>query len=185
MADTGWISASAGANSGTVAWSNASNITTSNNARASVSLSGSESGYLMAAFAGISANVPVDATIDGIALRVEGYTSSAVDFFEAYLGTSVPALMDGGTAVKDLAGSIPRGSATSEAVVEVGGAADLWSQSSISRATLADSAFRVLLYANDADSTVVYVDHIQIKVHYTYTPPVESEDSLALFWSAP
>jgi hypothetical protein len=190
MAETGWISASAGANGlsggGSPAlWTAPGNILASDGSRALVALNNKASYYLMAAFDGIAANVPAEATIDGIVLRVKGYATTAVDSFVAYLGTSAPSLMDSGSAVKDVGASLPIGSSTNEAVVEVGGAADLWSQSSIDRATVADSAFRVLLKATDAGATTVYVNHVQIKVHYTYTPPAEPQDSIALFWSAP
>ena len=148
----------------------------SDNARALNALapSANPTDILISGFgSGISAAVPSNATIDGIEVRVEGYKSSGASpndtLTYAALYSDASGTLVSGTSADAIV--LPTGSSTAEAYVTTGGAADLWGAGSITRATIASSDFRVGVYAlSTVISNYVYVDHVQIKVYYTYTP---------------
>jgi hypothetical protein len=140
------------------------------------------SAWLNCAFSTLSGALPANATIEGVEVRVEGFLSTSdLNSCVIALTSDEDGTVLSGTSSKAL--SLPVGSSSVEAVVTVGGSSDLWGGVSISRAAIDDSAFRVAIQADGDRRGTIYVDHVQIRVHYGYTPVDES--GLALFWSAP
>lgn len=200
MADTGWISCASyaqRASTGDIAWSPTSGTTelaSSDNSRIATAsgltlnaASDSTNQMLFAFGTAIADNVPADATIDGVELSVEGYFSAQNNAVRHALHSDSSGTLVSGTAVQTTNNNLwGNGSASNETYVTVGGATNLWGASSIAASAIRDAALRVALYVSTFTSvgpSILYLDHVRIKVYYTNTPP--AQDSIALFWSAP
>jgi hypothetical protein len=166
-ADTGAQSASSAATSGGSgrSWSNTSNIFSSNNSDATVSLTSSGSNrrseYLEATGFGFS--IPVGSTIDGIEVSVEksASSSSSIRDRDVYL------TKDGSNNVgDDYAESVDW--STSDATTIYGGAADLWG-TTWTAAEINSSNFGLLFKCRNraGGSRTASIDHISITVYYT------------------
>ena len=193
---TDWISPSGATNldqASGPAWSSLSNVYSSNNSRASVSIPSDKfySDIILASFgSGISSALPPDATIDGIEARVEGYRT-ANDGYQAF--NLWDTVFGGGDSFGSPSGGffyVPLGSSVDEAYTTAGASTDKWGvtrDGGLNRSHLVASTFRLAFFGacNRVTGYTLYVDHIQIKVHYTYAPLDASSGANVLFWSAP
>ena len=184
--DTGWISASGATSNAAspyddVVWQNLGNVTASDNARASATLNSSQLPEILnCAFSSLAAVVPVDATIDGVEVRFEGYSSNVYGSGPT-IGLATNTSMNPVSGTQDFQILLPYGSSAGEAYVSKGGSTFLWDAGSIAASSLVDSGFRVFMrFGRISSNVVVYIDHVQIKVYYTYTPG--DEVGVALFW---
>jgi hypothetical protein len=200
MADTGWISCASyaqRASTGDIAWSPTSGTTelaSSDNSRIQTasgltnnSATNSTNQMLCAFGTGIADNVPSDATIDGVEVSVEGYYSAQANNTNFALHSDSSGTLVSGTAVQvSNLNDWGNGSASNEKYVTVGGAANLWGAGSIAASAIRASGLRLALYVStflSVGPSILYLDHVRIKVHYTYAPL--TQQPVALFWSAP
>jgi hypothetical protein len=142
-----------------VAWSNVDNAKASDNAYATVNLGYYDvSRTILADNFGF--NIPTGATILGIVASVE------MDNDSAYWVTNK--LLKNGTAVGDNK-SLDAGLPASESVVYFGGETDLWG-TTWTVADINDEDFGIALKFEEGDdsSASVSIDHITIKVYYSY-----------------
>jgi hypothetical protein len=157
--------AGAGANSGSgTSWSNTSNITSSNNSDASVSLgSSATSKFLDATSFGFS--IPSNATINGIVARVERAASSS-----GRIRDQTVQLLDAGAGTgSNKAGSSTWG--TSDSTITYGSSSDLWG-TTWTPAQINASNFGLHFQARNTTSstTTATVDYMEITVYYTVPP---------------
>jgi hypothetical protein len=158
-------SAGTGANDasfGTGAWTTPTNITASDNARATQSLAaGATTQYLKATNFGFT--IPAGATIDGIVVEVEELGGAGLVEARARI---VKADATIGTTDKSTGAALP----SSDTYRSYGGAADLWSET-WTPTSINDPDFGFVFAAtNEAGAArTVSVDHVRITVHYTET----------------
>lgn len=167
MASTAWKSPSTlSQNGGDFAWSNLSNVASSDNNRASATGSKGATHWIISqGFGFTTSDIPSGSTIDGIEVAIERYASQATDVN----GHSLELL--------DATGSVPAGSDSkeegdwpdTESTYTAGGATDTWNWTGVSDSDIRDVDFGVR-FSNwhylSGDKTS-YVDHVQIRVHYT------------------
>jgi hypothetical protein len=156
---------------GSVAWSNPTNIYTSNNVYATTS-GGTATNYLKATNFGFS--VPSDAVIEGIVVSVERKSSATNRISD----TEIKLLKAGTIVGNDKASSSfwP----TSDAVASYGSSSDLWGET-WTYSDINDTNFGVVLAA-DATQTVgttYSVDYISITVYYSILVQLQSTVSQA------
>lgn len=163
MADTGYVIATAGANSGTVAWTNPGNITADDDNSASCALTfkgDTTSGDLQATFGGLSALIPDGADIDGIELRIQASQIGDLSI-QVQGGLS----KSGGTQVgssKNFAGET--GTLTN---YSVGGSTDLWG-TTWTRAEVIAAGFRGLVRGTlTGVGGSVNIDAAWVRIFYT------------------
>lgn len=167
MADTGAISAGAGASAapGSITWTSPGNITAHDANKASVNTASFlliQSEHLKATSFGFA--IPSGATIDGVKVDVE---ASATIVSTAPVFETVQLLKAGSAAGDNKA----TGSLTaSDAYYTFGGAADIWG-TTLSSSDVNNSGFgvtvRFSLAGGGEDTEWVYVNHVRITVHYT------------------
>jgi hypothetical protein len=108
-----------------------------------------------------SFSIPGGADIDGIEVRAEAYKaigSGTITFdFKTYYNSRATAAPDT---------KVSSGINTSDTVVTVGGASDLWGRSSWSDTDFTNANFAVYIESNIPWGTV-YVDYVQAKIYYT------------------
>lgn len=173
MANTGATTCGTGTNQSTtgVDWSDPSNITTSDDNRATALLTGTlalnrNSGLLFASNFGFS--IPAGATIDGILVEIErSVSSTSGNPHDASITLSTNAAQSGvgGDDKADGATVWP----TTDAYKSYGGSTDTWGFSP-TPSIVNDSGFAVLVQATkDAGetSTTVRVDHVRVTIYYT------------------
>ena len=152
LSDTGYKSATA--TGGTYNdWTNPTNAYTSNNQYASAVFS-----YVKQSYEDFDFGVPSGATINGIQIQVEGYTSApslAAQYFTVYSTSEA----EGKGKIWDLP--------TSEGTITMGGSDDLWGTSWISSDFSDANFYFYIMTASGPDIYTAYVDHLQIKVYYT------------------
>jgi hypothetical protein len=198
MADTGWISCASyaqRASTGDIAWSPTSGTTelaSSDNSRIATasgltnnSASNSTNQMLCAFSTAIADNVPSDATIDGVEVTVEGYFSAQSGALRAALHSDSSGTLVTSTVAQSQTG-LGNGSSSNENTITFGGSANLWGAGSIAASAIRATGLRLAVYVSNFASvgpSILYLDHVRIKVYYTNTPP--AQDSIALFWSAP
>ncbi|HNZ73509.1 MAG TPA: hypothetical protein PKG73_02850, partial [bacterium] len=157
--NTATTSAATGASA---TWSNPTNITASDNSYASKTIDyyGS-SGALNATNFGFA--IPTGATINGIVLDVEGKISSG-----SFVWTSVR-LLKNGSAVGDNKTSMSMFTDIDK-TLSTGGDSDLWGTTWTAE-DINNTNFGATITLKDEDDTTgtVYVDHITIKVYYSYS----------------
>lgn len=153
---------------GTLSWSNVNNILTSNNSRATVTVTSNNiTNYLKATNFGF--NVPAVAVIQGITVGIErnrsGGSGGNIQDSEVKLVKSDGSL---GSTNKAIATNW----VTGEAYSNYGGAADLWGES-WTPADINDPDFGVVLSVVGISSSnrVANVDHMRITVTYTLGHP--------------
>jgi hypothetical protein len=158
-------SAGTGANDasfGTAAWTTPTNITASDDARATQSLAaGATTQYLKASSFGFT--IPSGATIDGIVVEAEEFGGTGVVEARARI---VKADATIGTTDKSTGAALP----TSDTYRSYGGTTDLWGET-WSATAINDSDFGFVFAATNGAgvSRTVSVDHVRITVHYTET----------------
>jgi hypothetical protein len=135
------------------AWSDPGNITASDDTYASGTSNGSgDMWYLIGSNFGFG--IPSGATIDKIEVKIEGYATSASTYASCQL-------LKAGVGVAMDSGLIP----TTEGTVTVGD--DNWGVS-WSAEDINDSGFGVRFTLAGGVNKTAYIDHLQIKVYYTY-----------------
>ncbi len=153
---------------GTRAWSSTSNIVSSNNSDASVSLSRTQiSNYLVATGFGFA--IPTDATINGITVsieRAEGNRYSSV-----YIRDNSIMIVKGGSIAGTNHANTTANWPTTDTSATYGSTTDLWGQT-WTPADINASNFGVAVsaigYASSSTSTeTAYIDNIRITVTYT------------------
>ena len=161
MADTGWLSPTSAAESGTE-WSNETNIFSSNDVYATRTSTATGTTPTLWAYGFNFSGVPTGATIDGIEISVEDKCSS-----NTLVQRTKVQLYDGTTAM----GTNQESGTTitqTEGVTYFGGATNLCGWTAIADTDL-DSTFRVgVEYTQSTTSNrIISVDHIQVKIYYT------------------
>jgi hypothetical protein len=158
---------------GTQEWVSTSNITTSNNSYASVSLAKEAiSNYLTATDFGFS--IPTTATIDGIVVEVERYATNSV------VNDSSIKIIKGGSVVgNEKSTGASWQTSDNDTYVSFGGSADLWG-TTWTAADINASNFGVAISAvnnksGPPETYSAYVDHVRITVYYT---PTEADISV-------
>lgn len=146
---------------GDVAWSNPTNVYTSNDSRATAVLTaGQTTHYLDCTTFGFA--VPTGATITGITVSIERSGTVSNDAAD----TTVQ-LIKGGTAQGNNKASASKWP-TTDAVATYGGAADLWGLA-LTASDVNATNFGVTIRANATAGSTVRVDHVQITVHFSHT----------------
>jgi hypothetical protein len=157
--NTATTSAATGASA---TWFNPTNITASDNSYASKTIyEYGSSGALNATNFGFA--IPTGATINGIVLGVEGNISSG-----SFVWTSVR-LLKNGSAVGDNKTSMSMFTGIDK-TLSTGGDSDLWGTTWTAE-DINNTNFGATITLEDEDDTTgtVYVDHITIKVYYSYS----------------
>jgi hypothetical protein len=152
--DGGWYQPSSNQNSG---WSTASDAYTSNNSRASGGYSDSVEYYNFYIPA-----IPAGATINGIEVAIEGYTSGSRQAQISLSWNNGGSYYTSGTGIKTT--DMPGTTATNEATVIFGGPSDSWNRT-WAYGDFTNAHFRVKL-ATTGSSRSLYVDQLQVKVYY-------------------
>lgn len=146
---------------GSVTWTNASNAGASDNAYATCNLGALQYSHSLVA-TNLGFAIPVDATIDGISVTVEGKTSVAF----ALVISNALLQLSGGDRGSDLEPSsyLP----TSDGNVVIGGASQMWG-TTWTPAQVNDTTFGVLLIVHNESlgAALASIDDIIITVHYT------------------
>ena len=168
MADTGWLNPGTLADDstvGTVAWTNPSNASSSNNSYATAQVNAAKrtSHYLKCTNFG--ASLPVGAVVTGVEVQIEQKASDANEI-QDNLCQLVMAGTIGGS-------SVTYGStwSTTESYVSRGGNGNLWGNT-LAKSDAENSGFGVVISitkpGGDPDvSPIAYIDHIQIKIYYS------------------
>jgi len=156
-ADTGLLVPSANSNNG---WDHPGNAYVSDNFRA---MSNGEDTVKYSSF---GFNLPGYDTINGIELKIEGYSEGGSIPMQADISLS----WDGGASYTTGTGikrtDMPRGNSSSETVLTFGGDSDIWNRVWNS-GDFSNSEFRVKLDTITGDGSKLYIDQIRIKVYYT------------------
>lgn len=164
MADTGWIAAGTGTNvAGAGAdWVNPGNITADDATRASCAIPAfGESDLLRASNFG--ATIPAGAAIDGIEFRLQVYNNEP-----SGTGWLVSVVGPAGTSI----GTAKTGTnltTTVDAVLQLGGAADLW-DTTPTETDVEDVDWGCVFRADDGaegNAPTVQCDFIEMKIYYT------------------
>lgn len=146
---------------GTQSWSNVSNVTSSNDSRATALLANNVlSNIIRCTPASLSA-IPASATIDGIVINIE--KSSTVS--STVIDNTVR-LYRGGTYTgtnKSKAGAW----GTTDASSSYGGAADLWGLSWTRTQVVTDLAVGIAAYNPAASTSTARLDYVEFTIHYT------------------
>ncbi|MFA7290769.1 MAG: DUF6701 domain-containing protein [Rhodocyclaceae bacterium] len=156
---------------GTVAWSNAGNATDSDNSRATASVDGSTTNWLVCTNYGFA--IPAGSTINGIVVNVERRSSSTNNGGSE--DVAVRAVKAGVIGATDRATGTNY--TTSDVVEAHGGAADLWGTTwTTAQVNAADfgAAFAASKPSSSGGAHTISVDHIQIVIDYTPPPAVSS-----------
>lgn len=173
-ADTGVINPTVGTNnatSGTVAWTNPGNITSSNDVYATVTVTNNvlmpeSSQWLEGNTFGLS--VPGTATITGIEVTVEGQKTGGTAGAFVYIRLALAGVALNVTQKLDGAGSYGNGS---DVTVTYGGVNDSWG-TTFSPANVNSAGFGVdvqLRAVGSVGSDIDFsIDHITVKVYYTF-----------------
>lgn len=156
---TALLSAPTGANNtgvGTVAWTNPTNITSSNDSRAQVVLTaGQTSNYLFATAFG--AAIPSNATINGVAFEVE--CDAVVQTTQVISGRIIKA----GTPETTVTRTVVVG--TTEAYKILGASDDTWG-TTLTPETVNNSGFGIALYFSSALADTYVVDHVKMTIYF-------------------
>jgi len=156
---TALLSAPTGANDtsvGSVAWSNPTNVTSTNNSYATAVLTGGQtSNYLLVNAFG--AGVPSNATINGVAFEVE--CKAAVQTTQVISARIVKA----GTVETTVTRTVVVG--TTEAYKILGASDDVWG-TTLTPETVNNSGFGVALYFSAALADTYSVDHVKMTIYF-------------------
>ena len=159
--DGGWSAPSASANNNGVG--NPNNVFSSNDTYADIASTNDLVNYRNFGLA-----IPNGATIDGIEVAIEGYSTGTRNADVALSwnnGTSITAPFKTTT--------MPTTTAASEATAILGGAADTWGRT-WSSADFANGSFAVRVEGTSGGGSTLYIDQLQVKVYYQLpdnTPP--------------
>ena len=149
---------------GTAAWSDETNVFTSNNSRASVALQGiaswKYSHYLTATSTGFS--LPSTAVVKGIQVEVEKSDSSGVDCYD----NAVKIIKDGVIGSTDRSDSNLWPATASEAYTTYGGPNDLWGED-WTYDDINATDFGLAFSAKCFNIRIAYIDHIRFTVYYS------------------
>lgn len=165
-------------NTGGPAWNNPNNITASDDSWASVSVSDTQaSDALVATNFGFA--IPSNATIDGITVTVERYTSFGINFSPFYFTYVIDATIrltkDGTNPVGNDKAIGTSWSWFGDASATYGGPADLWG-TTWTYSDINSGNFGVYIQAicgGGSGTETGYVDHVTVTVDYTVPTPVE------------
>jgi predicted CxxxxCH...CXXCH cytochrome family protein len=152
---------------GTVAWTNAGNVFTSNNGYATVALGVNQvSNYLVAS--GLNFAIPVGATIDGIAVSIE--RKEGLAYYVSIKDSSVKLVKNGTITGAEHAGSALWSS--TEAIVNYGSGTDLWgttwTSADINAATFGVAiAVQGIGSSSQTGKETASIDQVTVTVYYT------------------
>lgn len=165
--DVGPNSAATGADdasAGQIAWLNPGNVVSSNDARATSSLSASKPASHLLKATGFGFNVPTSATITGVKVEVERSQGSATDVHDSVIQLTTGGALIGSNKA-DAATLWPVG--TAESYATYGGLTDGWG-AGLTPAQVNDPSFGVAIQAALTTSTsVARVDHVRVTVRYS------------------
>jgi hypothetical protein len=155
---------------GSIAWSSPGNALTSNNGRATLTVSSTTaSNYLFVT--GYGFNIPAHATITGVEAQIErvrtGGTSGEVR-------DSTVRLVKGGSVVGSNLGATGTNWPTSELIATYGGVANMWGTTWTS-ADINASNFGIAISVAGAAvgaNRIANIDHVVVNVYYTLPSPV-------------
>lgn len=157
MSATAWTGPGTAQNidTGGATWASTSNALSSNNVYATCDIDDGGDNLYVSNF-GFSSSIPTDAEIDGVEVKVHGY-SSKTGVCDVFLTSN------GSTA---LGSTLRETSTTSETEISFGSSSTLWG------ATLTDdivnaTAFGVSINFPKNGGTIAYVDYVEIRITYT------------------
>jgi hypothetical protein len=164
-AGTGATGAIGGIGTGGVAWSNPSNITSSDNSYATVNLSNTATSAQVLVATNFGFDLPLHSTIDGVVATFERKASAADTIRDSHIY-----LVHNNTLLGSNKISAPAYWSTTEGNVSFGGPADTWG-ASLTSSIVQDSSFGVLTDAiwqsAYSGTETAYVDSVLITVYYT------------------
>jgi hypothetical protein len=164
-AGTGATGAIGGIGTGGVAWSNPSNITSSDNSYATVNLSNTDNTAQVLIATNFSFSLPLHSTINGVVATFERKASAADTIRDSHIY-----LVHNNGLIGNNKISAPAYWSTTEGSVSFGGPADTWG-ASLTSPIVQDSSFGVLtdaIWQNVYSGTeTAYVDSVLITVYYT------------------
>ncbi len=144
-------------------WGNPGNITADDGLTADCGLtSASTSHYLKGTMAGNEFTIPAGATIDGVTVSVQ----RSNDGFDVIKDSAVR-LVKGGAVVGDNKADTATDWGGVEAVVNYGGASDLWGVALTDADVNASDFGAAFSAASPGGGDSAYVDYISITIHYT------------------
>jgi len=174
MADTGWVSPGTvveDTSVGSASWSDYNNVKADDGSVASISTtsySGGETYYIKSTNFGFS--IPPGSTISGIEARIQRFSDVMNPTVGAKDGNVKIVKSDGSIGTENKAKSDCWDFNDRGSYQTYGGSSDLWSES-WSKDDINDSDFGIVLSSSDPDTTsdiTAQVDHIQIKVYYSF-----------------
>ena len=159
---------------GSVSWADTANAQTSNNSRATVTLSGNNASYFLFA-RDFQFNVPAAATITGIVVRVEKSASRDIDLRDF----SIRLMVDGAISGVNKADT-GTGWPDSDDYASYGGSSDMWGLS-LSVTQVNAAGFGVGVSVRNHSTTLqgsAYCDHIEMTVHYVLA--IDLDESVSI-----
>jgi hypothetical protein len=149
---------------GSVAWSNVSNVTSSNNSRATVALGYNQiSNYIRCKPASLS-SIPASATIDGIVVSIERSSTVSMTVNDGFVRLYKSSTSSYVGANRGSATKWP----TSDGSVNCGGALDLWGTTWTRSEVINNLEVGIVAWNNvPATSSTAQVDYVEFTIHYT------------------
>ena len=169
--DSGFLSPSASSNSG---WSNPNYAFVSDNNRA---VANSDSDIVR--YYNFNFSIPTGSVINGIEVQVEGYTANSrqAQISLSWNGSSYTF----GSGIKTT--NMPGTTAVAEDIRTFGGSTDTWNRTWIP-GDFTNANFRVRLDANSSSGDL-NIDHVRVKVYYTYPDAVAENADGDYFFISP
>jgi len=182
MADTGWVDPTDSAQydyGGGASWSNLSNAYSQNDTHASCDVHTVDHSDRITYFDFDFSSIPSGSSIDGVEFRYDGYDETGLGLY--HVQEFLCQLHIGGTVKGDdkfISADVVHGSDT-DTYHSFGGASDDWG-TNYRWDDIQDSGFGVsmVFYNEDIlDYLHMYVDHVQLKIHYTEDNPDPDNDT--------
>lgn len=166
MADTGWVIFGSGANvdydEGSVNWANLTNIAADDGNYVTCGLGAVDtSEYLQATDASLNALIPANATIKGIEIKYEAYTSGLSNG----IGDIIVSIVKGGAMTGDNKARNAIWDLGTPTVYSYGSSSDLWG-TSWTRSEAVNIGLNLAAYNFTSAGRTGYVDYIAVKITY-------------------
>ncbi|HIH24190.1 TPA: hypothetical protein HA251_04110, partial [Candidatus Woesearchaeota archaeon] len=159
LADTtGWLSPTANVNDG---WDHPSWAYASDDSRARANEYDDVVLYLQ-----FGSSIPAGATIDGIEVRVEGYTTGQRQAAVSLSWNGGTSFTSGSNGIRTTNVNFQAFSPWDDSLSTLGGSTTNWGRT-WATSDFSGSNFRIKLDATGPTTGDIYVDHVQIRVHYT------------------
>lgn len=151
---------------GSVAWTNPSNASSSDDSRATATIFTSQTHYLKTTNYGLS--VPVGATIDGIVVTVEKQQDKSVGMGNGRVDDAAVRIVKGGTIGSTDKSKTNDWIDASDTDSVYGDSSDKWGETwTVSDINSSGFGFAISCVEDNFDNCDALIDHIEITVHYT------------------